>query len=74
VVCPNVNYSIWTHNFRGVTYHKGFQPESCSLNGTQKAAIIAAGETGASVMAALSPHNAVVVVGANPVSKYLQSF
>jgi len=33
---------------------------------TQKAATISAGETGTSVLAELSKHNAVVVVGANP--------
>ncbi|KAF2494539.1 FAD-binding domain-containing protein [Lophium mytilinum] len=58
--------SIWTHNIRGVTYHDNFQPQFCPLNETQKAATIAAGEVGSSVLAELSKNNAVVVTGANP--------
>ncbi|KAF2802247.1 FAD binding domain-containing protein [Mytilinidion resinicola] len=58
--------SIWTHNFRGITYHEDFQPQYCPLNETQKAATIAAGEVGSSVITELQKHNAVVVTGANP--------
>lgn len=58
--------SIWTHNFKGIAFHDDFQPKSCPLNGTQMAATISAGETGASVLAELANYSAIVVGGANP--------
>ncbi|EON65973.1 hypothetical protein W97_05215 [Coniosporium apollinis CBS 100218] len=60
--------SIWTHHFRGITFHDDFKPDSCSLNttGEQMAATIAAGEQGFTVYEAMAEHGAIAVGGANP--------
>ncbi|KAF2795411.1 FAD binding domain-containing protein [Melanomma pulvis-pyrius CBS 109.77] len=58
--------SIWTHNFRGISYIPSFQPTSCPINGTQAAARIAAGHTGVEVQSEMADHDAIIVTGANP--------
>jgi len=59
--------SIWTHNFRGISYIPSFNPTSCpSVGSALAAARIAAGVTGTEVQEQMSKHNAIVTTGANP--------
>ena len=67
---------IWTHNIRGIEFHRDFQSESCPAGNSsstgQMAATIAAGETGEDVYKALDEHSVVVVGGASPVRTSLR--
>lgn len=58
--------SIWTHHLRGIEYIEKFRPTSCPIDGTLKAARVAAGHTGVEVQAELAKHKAFTVTGSNP--------
>ncbi|KAF2193948.1 hypothetical protein K469DRAFT_734568 [Zopfia rhizophila CBS 207.26] len=58
--------SIWTHNFRAIEYINDFKPISCPINGTQRAARLAAGITGVEAQAEMAKHDSIVVIGGNP--------
>lgn len=60
---PNA-LSIWTHNLRGIDFHKnGFQPKGCSKSIDGAAITIAAGEVFGDINAAASLQGLTVVSG-----------
>ncbi|KAH8895797.1 FAD-binding domain-containing protein [Thozetella sp. PMI_491] len=55
--------SIWTHNFRGASWHDNFEPENCPGHCVEMAATFAAGERSRNVYEFAAQHNAVIVAG-----------
>ncbi|KAM3079449.1 hypothetical protein ACMFMG_005880 [Clarireedia jacksonii] len=58
---------IWTHNMKGIKFHKDFQPQNCSRNSTasssQMAATLGAGVQDGEVLDAMKQNNVIAVTG-----------
>lgn len=59
-------FSIWTHNLKGIEFHSAFKPKGCDNSPATSAVTLGAGNQFADIYTATNAHDVIVVGGAEP--------